>query len=141
MRIRILGAAALLSASLAQSAALADGSIAVAHPADDNGWAMGVSYGADSRAEADATALAECQTQRDSSNLDAECRIVSRYDNLCMALARDTGDEGTAWGWGTAPGQRDADGTAMSNCQSFAGARANYCEVTMRHCDGSAGDK
>jgi hypothetical protein len=27
----------------------------------------------------------------------------------------------------------------MTNCRSYAGARAGYCEVTMRFCDG--GDK
>ena len=134
-----LATAALLSVSLVQSAALADGTIAIAHPADDNGWAIGVSYDSDSRADADASALAECETQRASSQLDADCRIVSRFDDQCMALAKDTGDSGTAWGWGVADAQDDADGTAMTNCRSYARARANYCAVTMRYCDG--GDK
>lgn len=139
MKTLVLAMAALLSVSLVQSAALADGSIAIAHPADDNGWAIGVSYDTGSRAEADSAALDECETQRASSQLGAECQIVSRFDNQCMALAKDTGDNGSAWGWGVANAQDDADGTAMTNCQSHAGARADYCEVTMRFCDG--GDK
>ena len=136
MKTLVLATAALLSVSLVQSAALADGSIAIAHPADDNGWAIGVSYDSGSRAEADDAALAECETQRVSSQLDAECLIVSRFDNQCMALAKDSGAGGTAWGWGVANRQDDADGTAMTNCRSYAGARAGYCEVTMHFCDG-----
>ena len=141
MRNAALGTALLLSALLAQSQALAEATIAVAHPADDDGWALGVSYDADSRAEADSHALDECRTRRDANRLDAECLIVSRFDNQCMALAKDTGDEGTAWGWAVAPAQVDADSGAMANCRSFAGARAGYCEVTMRHCDGGSGAK
>ena len=136
MKTLVLATAALLSVSLVQSAALADGSIAIAHPADDNGWAIGVSYDSGSRTEADDAALAECETRRLSSQLNAECQIVSRFDNQCMALAKDTGANGTAWGWGVANAQDDADGTAMTHCQSHAGARAEYCEVTMRFCDG-----
>lgn len=136
MKTTIMAAAALLSASLAQSAALADATIAIAHPADDNGWAIGVSYDAASRDEADSVALNECEAQRASSQIDAACRIVSRFDNQCMALAKDTGNDGTAWGWGVAAAQEEADVTAMGHCRSFAGSRAGYCRVTMRHCDG-----
>ena len=136
MRYLALATAALLSAGLVQSQALADASIAVAHPADDNGWAMGISYSAANQAEADEVALNNCLTQSRENGVNADCRIVSRFDNQCMALSKDTGDGGTAWGWGVADAQGDADRTAMNNCQSFAGGRASYCEITMRHCDG-----
>jgi hypothetical protein len=136
MRHLTLATCGLLSLGLAQSQALADATIAIAQPADDNGWAMGVSFSAPNQSEADAVALDNCLKQREETGIQAECRIVARYDNMCMAVAKDTAASGTAWGWGTASGQGDADDTALANCRQFAGARADYCEVTMRHCDG-----
>ena len=136
MRYLALATSALLSATLMQSQALADATIAVAHPADDNGWAMGISYSAPNQAEADQVALGNCRTQTQETGVQADCRIVARFDNQCMALSKDTGDGGTAWGWGVSSAQADADEIALASCRQFAGARANYCEVTMRHCDG-----
>ena len=56
-----------------------------------------------------------------------------------MALARDTASGATAWGWGTDDYQTDADDRAMRECRANAGGRVDQCQVTMRHCDGSAG--
>jgi hypothetical protein len=136
MRNLVLATATLLSAVLMQSQALADASIAVAHPADDIGWALGIGYSAPSQAEADEVAMENCNAQRLESQIDAECRIVARFDNMCMALAKDTGNGGTAWAWGTDSTPDAAAARAMSTCQSYAGSRAGYCEVTMQHCDG-----
>src|SRR5688572_6250475 len=100
MRNLTFAAAAVLSACLVQTQALADASIAVAHPDNDIGWAMGIGYSAPNQAEADAVAMENCNLQREESAIEAGCRIVARFDNMCMALAKDTGDGGTAWAWG-----------------------------------------
>ena len=136
MRNLAFAAATMLSACLVQSQALADASIAVAHPADDDGWALGIGYSAPNQSEADDVALQNCDSQRQDNGIEAECRIVARFDNMCMALAKDTGDGGTAWAWGTAESTSEAASRAMATCQSYAGSRAGYCEVTMQHCDG-----
>ena len=136
MRYLVVTGAAILAAAFVHGDALADATIAVAHPADDSGWALGISYSAGSRDEADSVAIDNCLAQRADNNIGAECRIVARFDNQCMALAKDTEDGGTAWGWGTSNAQADADDVAMANCQQYAGSRAGYCAVTMRHCDG-----
>ena len=140
MKGKTFAAAALIAAASLQSQALADGSIAIAQPADDSGFSIGVSYNWESRSGADAEALRQCES-REAALPPAQragCRIVATYDNQCMALAKDEEDGGTAWGWGIGVDQPDANGVAMGQCRNFAGARADYCRITMEHCDGAA---
>lgn len=140
MKIHSFAIAAMLGAVFVQSQALADGTIAVARPADDRGFSLGVSFNWDSRSGADSEAIRQCQLQEDEvpAAQRASCEIVANFDDQCMAVARDTGNGGTAWGWGTADYQADADDRAMRECRNYAGDRADRCEVTMRHCDGAA---
>lgn len=140
MKGTTFAAAALIAAASLQSQALADGSIAIAQPADDSGFSIGVSYNWESRAGADAEAFRQCQSREAglAPEQRAVCRLAATYDNQCMALAKDEEDGGTAWGWGIGADQVEADGVAMRQCRNYAGARGDYCRITMRHCDGAA---
>ena len=142
MRLRSFFALALVSAGPFQSQALADGSIAVARSKDDLRFNMGVSYNFAGRAAADAEALRQCETAEKAVPAADRgiCTIIATYDNMCMALARDTGPGGTAWGWGSDHAQLDAEARAVQECRANAGDRADQCEVTLRNCDGSADD-
>ena len=141
MRLRSFLALVLLGSLNVQSQALADGSIAVARSKDDLRFNMGVSYNFASRAEADAEAMRQCEAAENALPAAdrATCLVINAYDDMCMALARDTGAGGTAWGWGTNFYQADADTRALQECRNSAGARGDQCTITMRHCDGSAG--
>ena len=140
MKLLSFTVAAASAALFIQTQALADGTIVVARPADDSGFSLGVSFNWDSRSGADGEAIRQCELQESQVTpaQRASCNVVATFDDQCMALAKDTGEGGTAWGWGRDDYQGNADDRAMSECRNHAGDRAGQCEITMRHCDGSA---
>ena len=142
MRAPYVLAAALLCATLVQSRALADGTIAIAEPRDvaRDGFSVGVSYNYQSRAEADAEALHQCRTfEAVTPEVRQLCAIRATFDNQCVAVAMDPEPGTYGWGWAIYPNQAGADEIALRNCRNASSSdRAGYCQVTLRNCDGSA---
>jgi hypothetical protein len=142
MRFPYVLAAALLCSALVQSRALADGTIAIAEPRDvaRDGFAVGVSYNYSTRAEADAEALHQCRTfEGVTPQVRQLCTIRGNFDDQCVAVAMDPEPGTYGWGWAVYPNQPGADDIALRNCRNAsAPGRAGYCQVTLRHCDGTA---
>ena len=142
MRVPYRLAAVALCAALVQSQALADATIAIAEPQDvaRDGFAVGVSYNYGTRGEADAEALHQCRTFMEvTAEVRQLCAIRATFDNQCVSVAMDPQAGTYGWGWAIYPTQPGADEIALRNCRNASAPdRAGYCQVTLRHCDGTA---
>lgn len=102
------------------------------------GYATGFSINQPTVKAARANAVEQCKKSK-SSNADARsnCEVVVTFRNKCVAVALDPerGTPGAGWGQGST--QESADSQALARCRNKAGSgRADFCEVTDRHCDG-----
>ncbi len=139
----LLKAAALLGLCLATaSPALSAGALAVAEPADivKDGYAAGISYQKKTAAEADDTAVRECESV-ESAPLSTRklCKVVRSFENQCAAVALDPEAGTPGAGWGVANSLADARREALVRCEATAGEkRKGECRVTAEGCDGKA---
>ena len=131
---RFLNAAALLVFCVAAASPVhAAGALAVAEPA-------GISYHKKTAAEADQTAIRECESV-DSAPVSTRklCKVVSSFENQCAAVALDPEAGTPGAGWGVATTLADARREALRRCEATAGAkRQGECRVTAEGCDGKA---
>ncbi|MBS4084397.1 MAG: DUF4189 domain-containing protein [Rhizobiales bacterium] len=140
---RFLNAAALLVFCVAAASPVhAAGALAVAEPADivKDGYAAGISYHKKTAAEADQTAIRECESV-DSAPVSTRklCKVVSSFENQCAAVALDPEAGTPGAGWGVATTLADARREALRRCEATAGAkRQGECRVTAEGCDGKA---
>jgi hypothetical protein len=146
MRKEMWGAAAALAA-LGSSAALAHGAVAIGLPDNyaEEGFSTGQTYDYGSREEAASVALEQCVMQArefESVLQERACRVVSRFEDQCLAIAYDP-DTGTrGFGWAVADTAEEAEDRAFAACQrSSAPERASFCEVVESDCDGAAADQ
>ncbi|MGD0192112.1 MAG: DUF4189 domain-containing protein [Rhizomicrobium sp.] len=133
----ILVVAVLFPRSVQAMAAFASG---VPDDVAAKGVALGEAHNYDSRETAEARALTECQTNKDSTDdVHALCKIVDHFDNRCLSTALDPKAGTPGWGWSIANNGNDADDQALTMCRQSAGAdRAPYCVITASVCDGTA---
>jgi hypothetical protein len=120
----------------------ADGAMAVgiARGGVAKGYATGFALNQPSAKEARTSAIEGCRKQK-KSNADARgrCEAVVAFKNKCVASAIDPKDGTPGAGWGLGGTQQSADSQALARCRATAGSdRAEFCEVTDRHCDGTA---
>ena len=90
----------------------------------------GASWNANSKKKAEKYALLEC-----SKRGNTQCQIIGYFSNSCIAVARDSREEGRMIS-GYALGKKnlwDAKKIAMKNCESAGGSD---CLITISACDG-----
>lgn len=104
-----------------------------------DGVALGEAHDYETRDVAEARALQECRTNKDSADsVHALCKIVDHFDNRCFATALDPKAGTPGWGWAIADTSNEASDHALSMCHVSAGDRAPYCVITQTACDGTA---
>jgi hypothetical protein len=144
-RMLDLSAAAVLALVAAipwSHPAWADGAMAVgiARGGVAKGYATGFALNQPNAKDARTSAVEGCRKQK-KSNADARshCEAVIAFKNKCVASALDPKDGTPGAGWGVGGTQQAADSQALARCRATAGSdRAEFCEVTDRHCDGTA---
>ena len=131
-------AAAFLPTSSAAMPAFAAG---IPNDVADKGVAMGEAHDFSSRDDAEARAIEQCQTNKDTSaEVHGLCRIIDHFDNRCLVTALDPKAGTPGWGWAIADTKDQASNGALAMCRSTAGAdRQDYCVVVQSVCDGTAG--
>jgi uncharacterized protein DUF4189 len=137
-RIRGAVAPCLLSLALLHPAGvLAHGAIAIGLPPDvaKTGIAFGLTRNHLSQTEADELALARCREYKEAPGAAALCRIYQSFSRQCVAVALDPQAGTPGWGWAMAPALPAAESQAMAMCRDTAGARGDYCEISLRGCD------
>lgn len=120
--------------------AKAEGALAVgiARGGIAKGYATGFSINQPTVKAARSNAVEQCKRTK-SSNADARssCEVVVTFRNKCVAVAIDPEKGTPGAGWGLGATQDAADSQALARCRAKAGSnRADFCEVTDRHCDG-----
>jgi hypothetical protein len=140
--LRLIGAAGFLAASLAYpQVSQAKGAFAAGIPDDvaAKGVALGEGHNYSTRDEAEARALDECRTNKDTGDeIHALCRIVGDFDDRCLSTSLDPKAGTPGWGWAIADSQTVANDQALSMCRASAGGdRAPYCVTTQSVCDGA----
>ena len=111
----------------------AQGALAVGTDGDiaTDGVAIGGSYDKSTKAEAIATALADCRTHTDIPKAAAQCKIVGTFSKACYGVAFDPKSGTPGAGWAIAANLAAARKQAMANCRATAGAsRSKFCQIT-----------
>lgn len=130
---------ALAALAFMPAVAAAHGALAVGLPPDvaKAGVALGYSYNQANRDAAEARALKECLSNRDSPPATrALCRVIETFSRRCVAIALDPEDGTPGVGWAVDTPQKAAEESALARCQDTAGAsRRAFCKVMLVHCD------
>jgi uncharacterized protein DUF4189 len=136
--------AGFLSGCLMVSAGpcIADGAIALGVPGSvpKQGVAQGYSIRAKGVEDARRVALGYCGDAKKSSKAAAGlCKVVTVFQDLCVALVLDPKPGTPGYGWGLGLDKDAAGKAALEMCYDNAGAdRHDFCKVTASDCDGSA---
>jgi len=135
----VFSAASVVTALVISDPVWSRGSVAVGLPSDvaRNGVAVGISYNYVSDQDADAEALKRCAASPDSTH--SLCKVDTHFENQCFAMAMDPKPGTYGVGYKVAATQRDADTSALSDCQRTSkSGRSQYCQISYRVCDGAA---
>jgi hypothetical protein len=124
------------------SPGIADGAVAlgVSHNVVKDGVAQGYSIRAKTPEDARRVALEYCGDATKSSKTAAGlCKVVTVFQDLCMALVLDPKPGTPGYGWGLGADKAAAEKAALAMCYDNAGAdRRQYCKATASDCDGTA---
>jgi len=101
------------------------------------GLALGYAYNYSTKGEAESQALQQCLSYMDAPpETRAACKLVSSFDNQCLAVALDpkAGTEG--FGWAVSDTLAEAKAQAMRECRDTDGpANADACQISGAQCD------
>jgi hypothetical protein len=130
-------AAAVLFAPQHPAQAMAAFAAGIPDNISSRGVAVGAGYNYSTRDGAEARALKECLTQQDAPpDTRALCKVVSEFDNQCLAVSMDPQAGTPGFGWAVANTEDDAKTQALANCRQTAGAdRVGACVVSLTDCD------
>ncbi len=138
--LRALAAVAVIcSASL--SASQTDAHSALAYGTHgtvaEGGLALGYSYNYSTKGEADSQALQQCLSYMDApAETRAACKLVSSFDNQCLAVALDPNAGTEGFGWSVSSSLADAKAKAMRECRDTDGPEhADACQISGAQCD------
>jgi hypothetical protein len=124
------------------SPGIADGAIAIGVPSSvaKQGVAQGYSIRAKSPEDARRVAMGYCGEEKKSSKTAAGlCKVITVFQDLCVAFALDPKPGTPGYGWGLGPDKPAAEKAAVAMCLDNAGAdRQQYCVATASDCDGTA---
>lgn len=140
MKIHIAASAAILC--ILSTPAFAQSSVVVGIPGDvvRYGVSFGVAVNQADHDAADEVAMAHCRNGPDVTPTVRDlCRPVARFDNRCVAVSLDPRAGTPGFGWAIADVQDDADAEALAGCRKTDGDQGEACVITLRMCDGMAG--
>jgi hypothetical protein len=124
------------------SPGIADGAIAIGVPnsVPKDGVAQGYSIRAKTLEDARRVAMGYCGDEKKSSKTAAGlCKVITVFQDLCVALVLDPMPGTPGYGWGLGPDKPAAEKAALAMCYDNAGAdRRQYCQTTASDCDGTA---
>jgi hypothetical protein len=124
------------------SPGIADGAVAIGVPSSvaKEGVAQGYSIRAKTPEDARRVAMGYCGDAAKSSKTAAGlCKVVTVFQDLCVALALDPKPGTPGYGWGLGADKAAAEKAALTMCFDTAGAdRRQYCRSTASDCDGTA---
>lgn len=75
-------------------------------------------------------ALASCSYGASTGQLKRDCRLVTKFSNACISVARPVGSDLSKWQWATRSSKEKADSEAVRNCDS----RHGNCTVRVFLC-------
>ena len=135
----VFSAASVVTALIVTDPAWSRGTVAIGLPGDvaRNGVAVGISYNYVSDQDADAKALKRSAASPDSTQ--SLCKVDTHFEKQCFTMAMDTKLGPYGVGYKVAATQRDADASALTDCQRTSKSdRSQYCQISYRICDGAA---
>lgn len=127
----------VMALSAATMNAHAAGALAVGMVNGDRsqGTAVGWSINYPNEGEAKYAATVFCLEQTAPAEARVGCRVVTTFNNRCVAVAWDPGGK-PGWGWSVNADKSRAQRDALTECSAKAGTTANGCKVVLEsQCD------